>query len=150
MHGEPGRISQKADIMRDVYEVLDDDGRWLVTGWPKLQQSQRAKLESKLDMLRRAEVDPKTRQANLPQDLLAGPNVYGQPWIYKLKVKGNVALRPMICLGPTDHEKEWTVLARATEKDMQLIPADAADTAELRRGEVKANRRKRQKLGATK
>ena len=118
--------------MRNVYEFVDATGHGEVTDWPKLQERQRAKLESKLPLLRNAEVD-QTGRVTLPQDLLAGPGVYGQGHIYKLQIKGNVALRPMVCLGPLDRGSEWTILARAVERDRKLIPANAADEAESRR-----------------
>jgi len=129
-----------------VYEWLDDGGLGEVTDWPKLQVAQQAKLDQKLDMLMNAEVDPKTRKANLPQDLLAGPGFGGQQHIYKLKGKGKVALRPMICLGPFGANDEWTVLYRAVERDGALIPADAADRAEERRRILERNRLRRRLL----
>ena len=94
--------------MRDVWEALEPDGEGVVTHW-RLQVEQRAKLDAKLDMLRAAEVDELTRQAHLPPNLLAGPGINGQKWIYKLKIKGRVALRPMLCLGPVETRGEWTI-----------------------------------------
>lgn len=96
-------------------------------------------------MLVHAEVHPQTRQANLPQGLLAGPGVYGQVWIYKLKLKGNVALRPMLCRGPFS-DNEWTILSRAKERDDVLIPANAADVAEERRLQIRADKTRRRLL----
>ena len=117
-----------------IYEWVDKNGRGVVTNWPKLQESQRAKLDSKLDMLVNAHVDPKTRQASL-SGLLVGPGFGGQQYIYKLRVRGNVQLRPMICLGPLGMN-EWTVLYPSTEKGDELIPSDAAALAEARRLEI--------------
>jgi len=128
-----------------IYEWVDADGRGVVRDWPKLQKAQRAKLDSKLDMLVRAEVDPETRQANLPSDMLAGPGYDGQPFIYKLKARGNVQLRPMICLGPFD-ATDWTILYPSTEKAGVLRPPNAADLAEARRKEILANRNRRRLL----
>lgn len=121
-----------------IYEWLDSAGKGVVTDWRRLQQEQRAKLDQKLDMLTKAEIDPGTRQANLPQNTLAGPGYDGQPWIYKLKVRGRVALRPMLCLGPASQD-EWTVLVRAVERDGVLEPSDAASIAEQRRIEIVNN-----------
>lgn len=118
-----------------IYEWLDENGKGVVTDWPKLQSSQRAKLDQKLDMLVRAEVDPQTRQANLPSNTLAGPGYDGEPFIYKLKVRGNVQLRPMLCLGPLD-PPEWTILYDSVEKAGKLIPHNAAALAEKRRKEI--------------
>jgi hypothetical protein len=131
--------------MRKIYEWLDSAGKGVITDWPKLQERQRAKLESKLPMLREAEVDV-AGHVNLPPNLLAGPGVYGQHEIYKMKIHGNVALRPMLCLGPIDRDREWTFLARAVEKDRVLIPEDAANDAETHRKEIIANPRRRRLL----
>ena len=118
--------------MRKVYEFVDDAGHGVIEDWPRLQVAQRARLEAKVGKLRRAEVD-RLGRVDLPPNLLAGPGIYGQSQIYKLKIHGNVALRPMLCLGPIDREAEWTILARAVERDNRLIPTNAADEAEERR-----------------
>lgn len=128
-----------------VYEWLDDSGRGEVSDWPKLQAKQRAKLDLKLDMLSKAEVDPVTRRATLPPQTLVGPNFGGEQFIYKLKGRGNVAMRPMICLGPFGDD-EWTVLLRAIERDDKLIPPDAAAKAEARRKLLLGNRLRRRIL----
>lgn len=131
--------------MRKIYEWIDAGQRGIVTDWD-LEVEQQAKLDNKLQMLRRAEVDAVTGRVSLPQNLLAGPGVYGQAAIYKLKVKGNVALRPMLSLGPIDLETEWTILAGAVERDRKLMPANAADVAEARRQEIRANPKRRRLL----
>ena len=128
-----------------IYEWVDERGRGVVSDWPKLQKAQRAKLDAKLQMLVRAEVDPTTRQANLPPDLLVGPGFDGEPFIYKLKSRGNVQLRPMLCLGPFDGT-DWTILYPSIEKDDLLVPPNAANLAEVRRKEILANRDRRQLL----
>lgn len=128
-----------------VYEWLDQHGKGEVSDWPKLQTAQRAKLDAKFDMLVGAEVDPVTKQATLPPQLLVGPGYGGQQFIYKLKCHGNVAMRPMICRGPVGDD-EWTVLCRATERDNVLKPADAAVIAEGRRIQLSANRMLRRLL----
>lgn len=127
-----------------VYEWLDGNGVGVVTGWA-LQKRQRTKLESKLDMLVAAVIDPLTRRANLPPQLLVGPGFDGQPFIYKLKARGNVQLRPMVCLGPFD-SRDWTILYPSIEVAGALIPADAADLAEGRRQILLANRFRRKLL----
>ena len=50
-----------------------------------------------------------------PPGLLAGPNIGGQAHIYKLRVKSNVQMRPMLSKGPLDNAAEFTFLARAIE-----------------------------------
>lgn len=128
-----------------IYEWIDERGRGVVTAWPKLQQIQRARLESKLDMLVRARVNPLTRQADLPSDLLAGPGYDGEPYIYKLKARGNVQLRPMICVGPFSLS-EWTVLYPSVEIGGNLTPPNAATLAEGRRQQIVANKFRRRLL----
>jgi len=123
-------------------EAVEDDGKTgTISDWT-YYKTQEAQLDNKIRMLQVAEVDEKTGKVNLPQDVLAGPGVYGQKWNYKLQTRGNVMLRPMVCLGP-DRAKEWTILARAIEKDWKLIPSNAADIAEARRQQVVAKKRER-------
>ncbi len=128
-----------------IYEWVDDRGRGVVSDWPKLQQEQRAKLDAKLHMLVGAEVDERTKIANLPSDLLAGPGYGGEPFIYKLKARGRVQLRPMLCLGPFGDE-EWTVLYPSIERQDRLIPPNAPALAEQRRQMILTNRNRRQLL----
>lgn len=130
--------------MRKIYEWIEANGRGVITDWD-LEVEQQAKLDDKLQMLRRAEVDA-TGRVNLPQSLLVGPGVYRQKWIDKLRVQGNVALRPMLSLGPLDCEKEWTILARARERDRKLTPPDAAEVAEGRRQQIQADPKRRRLL----
>jgi hypothetical protein len=127
-----------------VYEWLDEKGVGVVSGW-SLQKAQRAKLDAKIDMLVRASLDPQTRRADLPPELLVGPGFDGQPFIYKLKARGNVQLRPMLCLGPFD-QSEWTFLYPSTEVSGDLRPANAAALAEDRRKVLLADKRRRRLL----
>ena len=132
--------------MKKLWEWIDGSGRGAVTDWG-LQVRQRARLDQKLEMLRKAEIDS-TGRVNLPQDLLAGPGYRGQKWIYKLKVHGNVQLRPMVTLGPINGDEEWTILVPAIEENRRLIPADAPQTATARRAEILIDEgRRRQILG---
>lgn len=132
--------------MRKVYEWLDVRGVGLITG-RRLQADTQAKLDQKLALLRRAEVDASGRVA-LPPDLLAGPGVYRQKWIYKLKLHGRLALRLMLALGPIDREHEWTLLFDAVERDNELKPPgrQAAAEAERRRQQVIADPNGRRRL----
>lgn len=117
-----------------VFEWIDARGRGVISDWD-LEVRQQAKLDSKIDMLRNVEVDQAGR-VNLPVDLLAGPGIYGQKWIYKMKIHGSVALRPMLALGPLNRDAEWTFLVQAVEVGRKLKPTNAADIAELRRREI--------------
>jgi hypothetical protein len=113
-----------------LYDYVDGTGRNSFKEWTKtLQKDELAKLNQKLDMLR--------REPELPPQLLAGP-LEGKP-IYKLRINGRVALRPMLCKGPINNDSEFTLLMGATEKDRVLNPVDAVDQAANRRAEVIAN-----------
>jgi hypothetical protein len=127
--------------MRKLYEWVDHRGRGILTDWKRIQKIQRWKVDQKLLMLRKADVTP--GQSSLPPGLLAGPGIGGFASIYKLKIKGNVALRPMLCLGPLDRDAEWTFLAQAVERDDVLDPADAAAIAEDRRQQILADNLRR-------
>lgn len=120
--------------MRKLYERIDSSGDGVVSDWA-LETRQSAKLESKLPLLCRAEVDP-SGKVNLPPGLIGGPGIDGYSSIYELKIHGNVALRPMLCLGPINRALEWTILARAIERDRSLKPSDAAAIAEARRQDI--------------
>jgi hypothetical protein len=78
-----------------------------------LEKRQRVKLNQKLDMLQKHGPD-------LPPQLLAGP-IFQH--IYKLKVKGNVQLRPMLCKGPINNDAEFTLLLGAVEIGDELNPS---------------------------
>jgi hypothetical protein len=111
-------------MARTVWEaVVNGDG--IISDWPKLPHQTRAILESKVDMLRRAEVD-ESGKVTLPQGAISGPGVFGQAGIYKLRVNGSWAIRPMLCLGPVDRDLEWTILARAREQNNDTSEQKAA------------------------
>jgi len=117
-----------------LYDYVDAFGRNSFKEWTKtLQKDELAKLNQKLDMLR--------REPELPPQLLAGP-LEGKP-IYKLRINGRVALRPMLCKGPISNNSEFTLLMGAAERDRVLIPEDAIDQAADRRTEVIANPKRR-------
>ncbi len=84
-----------------------------------LQTQQRAKLNAKLDMLSKhgCELFPNT---------LTGTDT---PGILKLRVKGGVQLRPMLCKGPVNQELEFTLLLGAKEVGGKLQPLNADELA---------------------
>jgi hypothetical protein len=74
-----------------LYDYGNEHGINEFKAWSEgLQKPDLAKLNRKLDMLR--------TEPELPPQLLAGP-LEGKP-IYKLRINGRVALRPMLCKGP--------------------------------------------------
>ena len=113
--------------MWELFDYFSTGNENEIASWTRgLEKRQRIKLRSKLDDLIRYGPD-------LPPQLLAGTGV---PHIYKLKVKGNVQLRPMLCKGPIDNDGEFTLLIGAIEADYELHPADAIARAVARRLEI--------------
>ena len=96
-----------------------------------LQSSDRARLSQKLGMLEKLGPD-------LPTGLLAGP-IRNQAHIYKMRINGRVALRPLLCKGPINNDEEFTLLIGATERDRQWQPRNAPATAGVRRMEILGN-----------
>ncbi len=113
-----------------IYDHVSGDGENVIARWAQgLEGVQRKKLRAKLDMLAQAGPD-------LPTQLLS-PTGVGH--IYKLRVKGNVQLRPMLCRGPIDHDSEFTLLLGAIEVGNRLRPIDAAQIAATIREEIRAD-----------
>ena len=92
-----------------------------------LGKGDRAKLDQKIDML--AQAGP-----NLPPGLLSGVPKYGH--IRKLRVRGSVQLRPLLCFGPFDMNEEFTFLLGAVERDWKLRPHNAIERANENREEL--------------
>jgi|SRR5208282_938958 len=112
-----------------LYDYLDAAGNNDFAGWSRgLQSPDLAKLNRKLKML--ADNGP-----DLGPKLLAGP-LKGYAHIYKIRVNGRVALRPLLCKGPIDNDHEFTLLQGAFEHDWEWIPTNARKTAVDRRQEV--------------
>ena len=113
-----------------LYDYVTVDGSNPVLEWAQgLEVPQRAKLNAKLDMLAR-------EGPNLRPQVLTGTDA---PGIQKLRVKGNVQLRPLLCDGPAQVGEEFTLLAGAKEVGDVLRPAGVLDTAVSRKDEVVAN-----------
>ena len=66
--------------------------------------------------------------------------------IYKLKIKAKPQLRPHLCKGPFDMNREATILAIAIEEDFDLHPADVLERAATRREIVRNDENRRTKL----
>lgn len=102
--------------------------------WTKnLEKIQKIKLNQKLDMLEQ-------NGPNLPPQLLAGP-IFDH--VYKLKVKGKVQLRPILCKGPIYNDKEFTMLLGVKEIGNKLDPENADKIAAYNRTEIINNPKKR-------
>jgi hypothetical protein len=105
----------------DVYEFLDNRMRPVIVAWvrkERIQKRARILLDQKIDLLR--EHGPE-----LPPGLLSSGPIDGGH-IYKLKVKGPVMLRPLLCKGPLAMKEEYTLLQGAIERNDVLPPGDIA------------------------
>lgn len=100
-----------------------------------LQKVQRAKLNERLDKLA-------LHGEELVPGVLTDTHVAG---IRKLRVRGNVQLRPLLCNGPVSVGKEYTLLMGATEKDDEWQPKKAPEAAVAIKNEVKKDPKTRRK-----
>ncbi|MDP1638145.1 MAG: hypothetical protein Q8K74_10720 [Candidatus Nitrotoga sp.] len=85
----------------------------------KLEKRQLAKLNEKLDKL-------ELYGDALYPDMLTGTPVAG---ISKIRARGNVQLRPLLCKGPVDITKEYTLLMGAKEIGNKWKPENAPTIA---------------------
>lgn len=112
-----------------LYDYRDASGNNLFAAWTRtLQTKQLAKLNERLDKLEQ-------HGEELFPDVLS-PTANG---ILKLKVRGNVQLRPLLCRGPVDEKIEYTLLIGAKEISSKLQPKNAKETAQARKAEVAAD-----------
>ncbi|MBU1664875.1 MAG: hypothetical protein KKG92_05685 [Gammaproteobacteria bacterium] len=120
-----------------LFDYVDAHGRNQIKDWSEsLEKVQRAKLNERLDKLQ-------LHGPDLYPEMMAGSGVAG---IEKLKVKGKVQLRPLLCKGPIDIQCEYTLLMGAKEVGNKWSPNDAREVALARKKAVKAapeNRRKK-------
>lgn len=123
-------------MLYKLFDYVDAHGRNEIKEWTEsLQKPQRAKLNEMLDKLA-------MHGDTLHPAMMAGSGVAG---ISKLKVKGNVQLRPLLCKGPIDVEGEYTLLKGAKEVGDELKPENAREIAKQNKETVKKypeNRRK--------
>ena len=111
----------------EVYEFLDKRGSRIIVHWvhkAKIQKKARILLDQKIDLLREHGPD-------LPPELLSSGPIDGGH-IYKLKIRGPVMLRPLLCKGPFSMDEEYTLLQGAIERGGVLPPADIAKAQENR------------------
>lgn len=104
----------------NLYNYVDTNGNNVIKKWTEgLQTAQRAKLNQKLDMICRSGLD-------FAPNLISGTKKSGR--VKKLKIKGNVQLRPMLCDGPIN-QNEVTLLLGAKEVGGKLVPANSYEKA---------------------
>jgi hypothetical protein len=103
-----------------LFDYVNPQGENEFKEWTQsLQKPQRAKLNEKLDKLA-------LYGDALYPELLTGSPVAG---ISKLRIRGNVQLRPLLCNGPVDIKTEYTLLKGAKEVGDKWVPTDAPKTA---------------------
>lgn len=123
-------------MLFSIYDYVSAKGENEFKEWTKgLEKDQRAKLNQKLDMLERNGPD-------LPPSLLSDT---GTPGIKKLKIKGNVQLRPLLCEGPVNNRSEYTLLMGAKEIGDKWSPPNAPNIANEKKVAVIADPAKRRK-----
>ena len=99
-----------------LWTFVSESGREVLRDWANrigLPTLVRAQLDQKLDVLRQQPFD-----VVIHTHLLAP--VGKQRHIYKLRVNGKVAARPMLCRGPLANESAYTLLVGAVERDGRL------------------------------
>jgi hypothetical protein len=120
-----------------IFDYVNHQGVNEFKEWTKtLEKPQRAKLNEKLDKL-------EIYGDELYPEMLTGTPIAG---ISKLRAKGNVQLRPLLCKGPVDVNKEYTLLMGAKEVGSKWVPKGAPATANTKKQLVIAdpeNRRKK-------
>lgn len=142
--GSTGEPSHNCDTITswNIFDAIDGQNRSLIAVWimkEKISKREIGQLNQKLDMLER-------NGPNLPPMLLAGPikskrNPKTVSHILKLRINGERALRPLLCKGPIDMEREFTMLLGAIEVNSNLN-MDSAD-AEAVRSSIVADKKLR-------
>lgn len=114
--------------MAKVWHFLDSKGRDVFKEWASgLQKRELGKLQAKIDSLRLY------GSGLMPQPL----SETGEPHIKKLKVRGSVQLRPLLCeIEPDDSEEQWVFLVGAFEINWKYDPPAALEIATERRKEL--------------
>lgn len=103
-----------------LYDYVNPNGENEIKSWAEgLQKIQRAKFNEKLDKL-------KQHGDDLHPHMLTDT---GTPGIKKLRIKGNVQLRPLLCNGPINIDKEYTLLMGAKEIGGKWVPKEAPSIA---------------------
>jgi len=126
-----------------IYCFLSERGVNLIIDWldaEKISVKQRADFQAKIDLFERG-----------GSELITGfiTDTPIAPDIYKMKIKGQVQLRPMACRGPFDLNREYTILVGWIERDNKRVPNDVKKKASENRTIVLANpeRRRRERIG---
>ena len=122
--------------MWKLYDFVSQRGMSVIAEWldeEEISKRDVGQLNHKLDMLALAGPD-------LHPKLLAGP-IYKH--IYKLIIHGDRMLRPMLCKGPFDMDREYTLLLGAIEANRRLDhdPKQAEDNRDILSADGKRRRK---------
>lgn len=112
-----------------LFDFKDSNGDNLLQIWADrlpMQQRERGRLDSKIDMLKKNGDD-------LPPGLLQPTK---SRHIKEIAVNGQVALRVMLCRGPFQIRTEFTFLFGSVERDRRYVPRNAPELAEQNRNEL--------------
>lgn len=110
-----------------IYDYVNQSGQNEFKEWTTgLENVQRGKLNEKLDKLY-------LYGDILHPEMLTGTSV---PGIKKIRGRGNVQLRPLLCNGPIDVKKEYTLLMGAKEIGSKWVPKDAPSLAKTKKEAV--------------
>ncbi|NOT15348.1 MAG: hypothetical protein HOP21_07200 [Methylotenera sp.] len=103
-----------------LFDYVNAAGENEIKKWiSSLEKKHRAKLNQKLDTL-------KIHGKTLLPELLSRTSESG---IYKIRVHGNVQLRPLLCEGTVDVNSEFTLLLGAKEIGDKWVPKGAPTKA---------------------
>ncbi len=134
--GTSGQNSKVA-LFYNLWDFLDRRGQNIIAGWTRTRSTiDRARVNAKLDMLVRT-----TFENAIKSKLLHGP-VMKQKHIYKLRVHGQTAMRPLLCRGPISNLTEYSLLFGTEERNSKL-PQGAAEEAEQNRQAIIADTARR-------
>lgn len=118
-----------------IYDYVHPSEGNLVKAWSiRLQKKERAKLNARIDAL----------AMHGPELIPGSLSATGVPNIFKLRIKGQVQLRPMICEGPGT-EPAYTLLLGAVEISSKYEPANAPEKAAQIRKDLLAHPERRVK-----
>ena len=113
----------------NLYEYVNSSGKNLFKDWREgLDKPQQIKFAVKVNLLRTWPVG-----TELPPGLITGTS---NGHILKMRVHGQVQLRPRLCKGPIDHGREFSFLVGAVEKNFKTVPHDVDSVASTRRQEI--------------
>jgi hypothetical protein len=111
-----------------VYDFYNEKGLNEIEAWLSgLASVLRARMEAKIDVLRRLEPD-----ARFPPSMITDTK---EPHIKEIRVNSHEALRLLLCKGPepSGRNRVITLLMGAKERDSKYVPKKALEMAEERR-----------------